>query len=161
VSPDPVLHLLAGPNGSGKTTLARRVIVPAILLPAAHSLLEDRSSFITETVFSHPSKVELVQRAQEVGYRVYLHVVVLPEALSVRRVAHRVGQGGHAVPEKKIRERYRRLWPLVVQARALADMTYVYDNSTAAQPFRLMASYELGQVLGKPTWAAWTPIELP
>jgi predicted ABC-type ATPase len=39
-------------------------------------------------------------------------------------------------------------------------MTYVYDNSTAAQPFRLMASYELGQVLGKPTWASWTPIEL-
>ncbi|MDT7549979.1 MAG: hypothetical protein QOE84_2373 [Actinomycetota bacterium] len=189
MSPDPVLHLLAGPNGSGKTTLARRVIVPATNLPFVNAddiaadrwpgaelehaydaseaasaerstQLQDRSSFITETVFSHPSKVELVQRAQEVGYRVYLHVVVVPEELSVRRVAHRVGQGGHAVPEKKIRGRYRRLWPLVVQARALADMTYLYDNSTAAQPFRLMASYELGRVLGKPTWAAWTPIEL-
>jgi predicted ABC-type ATPase len=189
VSPDPVLHLIAGPNGSGKTTLARRVIVPATHLPFVNAddiaarrwpgsevehaydasevaaaertqLLADRSSFITETVFSHPSKVELVQRAQEAGYLVYLHVVVIPEELSVRRVAHRVRLGGHAVPKAKIRQRYRRLWPLVAQARALADMTYVYDNSTAAQPHRLMASYESGRLLGVPAWAQWTPREL-
>jgi predicted ABC-type ATPase len=189
VSPDPVLHLLAGPNGSGKTTLARRVIVPATHLPFINAddiaadrwpgaelehaydaseaasaersrRLHDRSSFISETVFSHPSKVELVQSAQEAGYLVYLHVLVIPEELSVLRVAHRVRMGGHAVPEAKIRERYRRLWPLVAQARDLADLTYVYDNSTASRPHRLMASYELGRVLGKPSWAVWTPIEL-
>jgi predicted ABC-type ATPase len=189
VSPDPVLQLIAGPNGSGKTTLARHVIVPATQLPfinaddiaarqwpgaelehaydAAEAAsaersrrLQDRSSLITETVFSHPSKVELVRSAQQAGYLVYLHVVVVPEELSVRRVAHRVRLGGHAVPEAKIRERYRRLWPLVVQARDLVDATYVYDNSIAARPFRLMASYEHGRLLGSPAWAAWTPVEL-
>jgi predicted ABC-type ATPase len=189
VSADPVLHLLAGPNGSGKTTLARRVLLPATSLPFvnaddiaaerwpgaelehAHDASDaaaqqrsrrfaDRSSFITETVFSHPSKVELVRRAQEAGYLVYLHVVVVPEELTVLRVAHRVRLGGHAVPEIKIRERYRRLWPLVAQARALADLSYVYDNSTASRPYRLMASYECGQVLGAPAWAVWTPSEL-
>jgi predicted ABC-type ATPase len=189
VSGDPVLHVLAGPNGSGKTTLARRVIVPATHLPfinaddiAAHrwpgselehaydasevaaaerdQRLADRSSFITETVFSHPSKVELVQRAQDAGYLVSLHVVVIPEELSVQRVAQRVRLGGHAVPEAKIRGRYRRLWPLVVQARELADVTYVYDNSSASHPLRLMASYERGTSLGSPSWAAWTPDEL-
>lgn len=161
---DPVLHLLAGPNGSGKTTLARRVIVPATLLPCDSAeqarRLAERSSFITETVFSHPSKVALVQSAQQAGYLVALHVVVIPEELSVRRVAHRVGLGGHAVPEAKIRERYQRLWPLVAQARELADLTYVYDNSTAARPHRLMASYESGRLLGTPAWAPWTPREL-
>jgi predicted ABC-type ATPase len=189
VSGDPVLHLLAGPNGSGKTTLARRVIVPVTHLPFINAddiaaqrwpgselehaydaslaaaaerdeRLAERSSFITETVFSHPSKVELVQRAQEAGYLVYLHVVVIPEELSVARVAHRVRRGGHAVPEAKIRERYRRLRPLVVQARELADITYVYDNSRAAQPHRLMATYEHGALLGESAWAAWTPVEL-
>jgi predicted ABC-type ATPase len=186
---DPVLHLLAGPNGSGKTTLARRVIVPATSLPFVNAddlaaqrwpgaevehaydasdlaaadrnaRLEQRSSFITETVFSHPSKVALVQSAQEAGYLVSLHVVVVPDELSVHRVAHRVRLGGHVVPEDKIRARYRRVWPLVVQARELADLTYVYDNSTAARPFRLMASYESGRLLGRPTWTTWTPHEL-
>jgi predicted ABC-type ATPase len=186
VSPDPVLHLLAGPNGSGKTTLARRVLMPATDLPFVNAddlaaerwpgeelshaydasdaaaqersrRIEERSSFITETVFSHPSKLELVQTAQAAGYLVHLHVVVIPEQLSVQRVVHRVRQGGHAVPVRKIRQRYRRLWPLVAQARDLADLTFVYDNSTAARPFRLMASYELGQVLGTPSWPAWTP----
>ena len=186
---DPVLHLLAGPNGSGKTTLARRVIVPATHLPFINAddiaaqrwpgaelehayeaseaaaaerarRLAERSSFITETVFSHPSKVALVQSAQQAGYLVALHVVVIPEELSVRRVAHRVGLGGHAVPEAKIRERYQRLWPLVAQARELADLTYVYDNSIAARPHRLMASYESGRLLGTPAWAPWTPREL-
>ena len=189
MSPDPVLHLLAGPNGSGKTTLARRVLVPATDLPFVNAddiaaerwpgaelehaydasdaaaqersrRIEARSSFITETVFSHPSKLQLVQSAQGAGYLVHLHVVVIPVELSVRRVAHRVRLGGHAVPVRKIRQRYRRLWPLVARARAIADLTYVYDNSTASQPFRLMASYELGQVLGSPAWAAWVPREL-
>ena len=189
MSGDPVLHLLAGPNGSGKTTLARRVIVPVTHLPFINAddiaarrwpgselehaydasqaaaiereeRLAARSSFITETVFSHPSKVELVERAQDAGYLVYLHVVVIPEELSVQRVAHRVRRGGHDVPEGKIRERYGRLWPLVVQARVLADITYVYDNIRAAQPHRLMATYDHGTMLGEPAWAAWTPAEL-
>lgn len=119
-----------------------------------------RSSFITETVFSHPSKVELVRAAQESGYLVSLHVVVIPEELAVSRVSHRVRLGGHDVPEVKIRERYRRLWPLVAQARELADVTYIYDNSTAREPFRLLATYELGRLLGNPGWPAWTPTEL-
>jgi predicted ABC-type ATPase len=186
---DPVLHLLAGPNGSGKTTLARRVIVPATALPFVNAddiaakrwpgreiehaydaseaaaadrarRLRKRSSFITETVFSHPSKVELVRQFVAAGYLVTLHVVVIPEELSVRRVQHRVALGGHAVPERKVRERYQRLWPLVVEARQLADATYVYDNSTAARPFRLMASYESGRVLGAPSWTSWTPAVL-
>jgi predicted ABC-type ATPase len=160
VSPDPVLHLVAGPNGSGKTTLARRVIVPVTHLPFINADDIAANSFITETVFSHPSKVELVRTAQEAGYLVCLHVVVVPEDLCVLRVDHRVRLGGHAVPEAKVRERYRRLWPLVAQARQLADLTYIYDNSTAARPHRLMASYEAGRLLGRPAWATWTPIEL-
>ena len=189
MSPDPVLHLLAGPNGSGKTTLARRVLVPATGLPFVNAddiaarrwpgeelehaydasqaaaaargrRLKSRTSFITETVFSHPSKVELVRTAQLAGYLVSLQVVLIPEELAVQRVHHHVRLGGHDVPEVKIRERYRRLWPLVVQARFLADMTYVYDNSTAREPFRLVATYELGRLLGSPSWPAWTPTEL-
>jgi predicted ABC-type ATPase len=188
-SADPVLHLLAGPNGSGKTTLATRVLIPATHLPFVNAdviaaqrwpgqevehardasraaaaerdaLIGEQISFIAETVFSHPSKVDLVREAQRVGYRVTLHVVVVPEAVTVARVAERVDRGGHAVPERKIRERYRRLWPLVAQARTLADQCFVYDNSTAASALRLIASYERGVLLGAASWPRWTPAEL-
>jgi predicted ABC-type ATPase len=65
----------------------------------------------TETVFSHPSKRQLVEAAIDTGYLVSLHVVMVPEGLAVARVAQRVRDGGHDVPEDKIRSRYLRLWP--------------------------------------------------
>ena len=188
-SPDPVLHLIAGPNGAGKTTLANRVIAPATRLPfvnadviaalrwpaaqAEHAyeasqvaaeqrreLIAARTSFITETVFSHLSKLALIRDAQAAGYHVNLHVVLVPEGLTVARVSDRVRRGGHAVPEDKIRARYHRLWTLVAQARALAERTHIYDNSRAATPLQLIASYEHGLLVGSPVWPAWTPVEL-
>ena len=185
-SPDPVLHLIAGPNGAGKTTLATRVIAPVTHLPfinadviaaqrwpeaqAEHAyeasqvaadqrqeLILARASFITETVFSHPSKLALIRDAQDEGYLVLLHVVLVPEGLSVARVGDRVRRGGHTVPEDKIRERYRRLWALVVQARALAERAYIYDNSRATTPLRLVASDERGELVGATDWPTWTP----
>jgi len=186
---DPVLHLVAGPNGSGKTTLVSEVLQPVTHLPfvnadliaaemwpdaqAEHAydasaaaarqreqLIATRTSFITETVFSHPSKLALIELAQQAGYRVELHVVLLPEQTTVERVRYRVRTGGHRVPVAKIRRRYRRLWPLVARARALADVTYVYDNSLAAKPLRLVAQYEHGRPVGTPALPVWAPDDL-
>src|SRR4051794_6263895 len=186
---DPVLHLVAGPNGSGKTTLVTEVLQPVTHLPfvnadviaaenwpaaqAEHAydasaaaarererLIAARTSFITETVFSHPSKLELIELAQRSGYRVELHVVLLPEQTTVERVRYRVRTGGHRVPVAKIRRRYRRLWPLVARARELADATYVYDNSLAAKPLRLVAEYDHGRPIGTPSLPTWAPAAL-
>lgn len=90
---------------------------------ARATYLSARTSFITETVFSHPSKVDLVRDATAAGYHVHLHVILVPEDTTVSRVSHRVAHGGHAVPEEKIRERYQRLWDLVAQARGPAERT--------------------------------------
>ena len=186
---DPVLHLVAGPNGSGKTTLVSEVLQPVTHLAfvnadliaaqtwpdaqAEHAydasaaaarqreqLIATRTSFITETVFSHPSKLALIELAQQAGYRVELHVVLLPEQTAVERVRYRVRTGGHRVPVAKIRRRYRRLWPLVARARTLADATYVYDNSLAAKPLRLVAQYEHGRPIGAPELPVWAPADL-
>ena len=184
----PVLHLVVGPNGAGKSTFVREVLGPVTQLPfinadeiaelrwpgeaeshgyeaaaAAAALRADEiaagRSFITETVFSHPSKVELIGQAMRAGYLVYLHVILVPEELAVARVAHRVALGGHTVPEQKIRERYRRLWALVAIARGLADRVMLYDN-TVVRAFVLVATYERGLVIGRPSWPRWTPAEL-
>ncbi len=181
----PLLHLLAGPNGSGKSTFVTEVLQPATHLPlvnvdlidaqlwpdakAEHAheasraaadersrLMAARAPFITEMVFNHPSKVDLVAKATTLGYVVHLHVVLVPESLPVARVAARVAQGGHDVPTEKIRERYARLWPLVAVARNLADRSTFYDNTRAARPFRVVATYERARLFGEPAWPVWT-----
>ena len=120
----PVLHILAGPNGAGKSTFVRSILRPITHLQfvnadviaaerwpgqesihayeasAAASAARDEcvrhhASFITETVFSHPSKIDLLQQCITAGYIVNLHVILVPEELSVMRVAQRVAEGGH------------------------------------------------------------------
>jgi predicted ABC-type ATPase len=186
---DPVLHLLAGPNGAGKTTFFREILGPATGLEfvnadelaamiwpgteAEHAYdasdlaraerdrrIRELRSFATETVFSHPSKVDLVRRAEAAGYRVTLHVVLIPEDLAVARVRSRVDQGGHDAPEFKIRERFHRLWALLAEAIGAADEALVYDNTRAAEPFRRVASFIRGHPVGRPDWPPWTPDDL-
>jgi len=149
----PVLHLVVGPNGAGKTTFSHSVLEPATHLPAKGR------SFVAETVFSHPSKLDLIRRARERGYLVTLHVILVPEELSVVRVKLRAAQGGHSVPENKIRSRYRRLWPLIQDALRLTDDAQVYDNSRAARPYREVARYRDGAPDGKPAWPRWSPLK--
>ncbi|SEH65914.1 MULTISPECIES: AAA family ATPase [unclassified Leifsonia] len=185
----PVLHLVAGPNGSGKSTYVARLLQSVTHLPFVNAdviaaerwpdaqsehaydasraaatererLLSERRSFITETVFSHPSKLALVDEAIALGYLVHLHVILVPVEVSVNRVAERVRDGGHGVPEQKIRERYSRLWELVAKARTVADRSEFFDNSSASRPFRRVAAYEHGLPLGAPSWPAWTPAAL-
>lgn len=186
---EPVLHLIVGSNGAGKSTLFAKVIEPVTRLElinadiiaaerwpddqAAHAYdaaavaaelrdvrIGERASFATETVFSHPSKLEILHNARAAGYHSTLHVVVIPEELAVARVVERVANGGHHVPEQKIRERYQRLWDLVAEAIPLVEKAFVYDNSRARTPFRRIALFEGGELLGDADWPSWTPAAL-
>lgn len=134
--------------------------VPQPFLRSRSGALVRRESFVTETVFSHPSKLSLVGDARAAGYIVALHVVVIPVELTVARVADRVARGGDSVPEVKVRERYARLWPLVASAVRQADRATVYDNSRAAVPFRVVAKFFNGAPLAAPAWPTWAPAEL-
>ena len=180
------LDLVVGPNGAGKSTFIALTLAPelpgAVIVNAdqiarrrwpddseSHSyeaariaaatrseLIERGRSFIAETVFSHPSKLDLVDRAQAAGYTVVVHALLIPEELAVERVARRVEAGGHSVPEDKIRGRFRRLWPLVVAASQRADLATVYDNSALAGP-RVCARLAAGELVGTPVWPSWAP----
>jgi predicted ABC-type ATPase len=119
-------------------------------------LIELGRSFIAETVFSHPSKLDLVRAARAADYTVVLHVLLVPEDLAVERVERRVLAGGHAVPEDKIRERHRRLWPLVATAATASDTATVYDNSRREGP-RIVARMSGGMAVGSASWPRWTP----
>jgi len=186
---DPVLHIIAGPNGAGKTTFYAKILEPvthlefvnadviatdrwpgaevehayeAAKLAAAERAqrIQARQSFATETVFSHESKIALLRDAKQAGYRVSLHIVLISEDLAVARVVTRVFHGGHDVPEHKVRARFGRLWGHLRDAVALVDDAQVYDNASAAEPFRLVASFLNGQLIGIARWPPWTPQEL-
>lgn len=156
----PIMHIIAGVNGSGKTTFYREFLaqftpgadfvnadeIARARWPgheAAHNmsaaelanarrleLFDARLTFVTETVFSHPSKLELIEKAMDHGFSVILyHIGVSTEALARARVATRVETGGHDVPPDKVAARYRRCQQLIPVAAQLANRTFVYDNS--------------------------------
>ncbi|MEN9897795.1 MAG: hypothetical protein RLZZ66_1444 [Pseudomonadota bacterium] len=93
-------------------------------------LLQKKISFSFETVMSDYSKIDLLRRAQDQGYKTYLYFVSTcsPE-VNVNRVATRVADGGHDVPEVKIRARYIKSINLLKQAMIFSNRSYIFDNS--------------------------------
>jgi len=101
-------------------------------------------------------ELELIDTAHAAAFTVVLHALLIPEELAVQRVRHRVNAGGHDVPEDKIRQRYQRLWALVATAITRCDSATVFDNSALKGP-RIVAQMSGGQLIGAPTWPAWSP----
>ena len=183
----PTFVVLAGPNGAGKSTLYETRIAPSLNVPLINAdiiqrdelkdddmnaayqaaqiaserraeCLEQRKSFVTETVFSHPSKQELFHKGRGLGFRILLfHICVEHPDLSVARVSERVKEGGHPVPENKIRHRYDRNGPLIRQAALLSDVAHVFDNSEFNQPPKCVLSFRNGKLSfvcpRLPSWA--------
>ncbi|RQP18238.1 MAG: hypothetical protein EAS52_06100 [Parapedobacter sp.] len=115
------------------------------------ALLERGTRFSFETVFSHESNLDIMRRAAEKGYKVYLYFVSTesPE-INKYRVKLRVTRGGHDVPENKIESRYYRSLSLLTDAAEIAYQAYFFDNSLDDKPFRLIAHFKV--VDGKKVW---------
>lgn len=183
----PKMLMLAGPNGAGKSTLYNAVIkdkfkaefinadviqknelkdqsmegayaAAKIAEERRQAHLKDKKSFVSESTFSHPSKLELIDDAKKHGFDVVMfHVNVRSPDLSVKRVESRAKSGGHDVPEDKIRARYERNQSLIREAALKSKQTYVYDNSQLKQAPTLAIKMQDGVVTWAsdkvPTWA--------
>ncbi|MEM7688995.1 MAG: zeta toxin family protein [Pseudomonadota bacterium] len=173
----PTLIVLAGPNGAGKSTLYQTRVAPRFAGPfinadliqhdelgkadpsaaydAARIASERRADhiargldFVTETVFSHPSKLALIEEATAAGFDVIvMHVGVETPDLSVARVAARVEEGGHAVPEDKVRARYARNGALIRRAALMANAGLVFDNSQLNRPPKRCLVFQDGRLV--------------
>lgn len=135
---------------------ARSYEAAQVAAKTREALLDTGMSFVAETVFSHPSKLKLVNHARELGYTVVMHVLMVPEELSVARVRARVSAGGHSVPEEKIRARYTRLWTWVLASAGSCDQVIFYDNSASSGP-RIVAQVHLFEPVGTVAWPTWAP----
>jgi predicted ABC-type ATPase len=148
--------ILGGPNGSGKSSLYRALAPPGEFVnadmiarhlnpadPASASLLAGRTvlrrlsaligqrrDFVWETTLSSNQALALMRRAHTAGYEIGLVFVVLARAeLNVDRVAQRVSQGGHHIPEDIVRRRYDAALEKLADAIPLAHATAIFDNT--------------------------------
>jgi predicted ABC-type ATPase len=111
------------------------------------ALMASGKSLVTESTFSHPSKLALLAEARAMGYKIAVyHVNVRSAEISIARVKDRVTQGGHDVPEDRIRGRYERNKALIKEAVLVADRGRVFDNSRQGQPPELALAFERGRL---------------
>ena len=156
----PKIVIIAGPNGAGKTTFARAFLpqeaqcphfinadlIAAGLSPfapeaaaikAGRLMLEEiaacagrRESFAFTTL-SGMGYLRHIRAWKASGYHVSLFFLGLPSVdLAIARVAERVRQGGHDIPEDVIRRRFeagRRNFER--HYRAAVDAWALYDNA--------------------------------
>ncbi len=92
-----------------------------------------RTSFAFETTLSGRGYLRLIKVWQEAGYRVKIIFLQLASAdEAVARVAQRVKQGGHSIPEEVIRRRFAAGKDNFEKLYApLADAWALYDNAGA------------------------------
>lgn len=107
-----------------------------IMLRRIDALLRDGRSFAFETTLASKSFSRLIARAQTAGYVVSLLYVALPSAdLARRRVARRVKEGGHSIPDEVIERRFTRsLENLMYRYRRMVNEWIVYDNAELKTP---------------------------
>ncbi|MFC3560436.1 hypothetical protein [Pedobacter jamesrossensis] len=97
-----------------------------------YALLRNKKSFAFETVFSHPSKLNLIDFAHQNNYKVYLYFVgTETPKINLERVKDRVLKGGHLVETEKIEKRYFLTMGLLIDMIKKADVTYLWDNSSS------------------------------
>lgn len=116
--------------------------------------VKEGESFAFETVLSHPSHLEFLQKAKEQGYNVVLiYVTTQDPSINVERVNIRVQQGGHNVEKNKIIDRYKRSSELLPKALEIADTGFVFDNTikhTLSVVKMNSKTYTLSSQKGKP-----------
>ncbi len=123
-------------------------------------MLEQKVTFSFETVFSHESNIEFMEKAVAAGYKVYFYFVSTESPLINKyRVDLRVKQKGHFVPEDKIEDRYYRSLQLMYKAAQISYQAYFFDNSGNDAPFRVAAHFKM--ISNKKNWDPINPEEIP
>jgi predicted ABC-type ATPase len=150
----PLLVIFAGPNGSGKSTITEQYFQDITELPYINAdviakekgissldaaieaarqrteAIQNKQSFIMETVLSTREKIDFMNEAKAQGYHVRLMFITTQSpTINVDRVQNRVSKGGHDVPVDKTVSRYEKSMHLVAEAANIADSVFIFNNS--------------------------------
>jgi predicted ABC-type ATPase len=113
---------------------ASALVAGRLMIERLNELVSAESSFAFETTCSGRGYVRLLKRCRAVGYQTTLIFLWLPSAeVALARVARRVSQGGHRIPDDVVIRRYsaglRNMRHIYLP---LADWAFIYDNSDEA-----------------------------
>ena len=102
-----------------------------LMLAEIRQCVRHGESFAFETTLAGLGYLRHVRQWRLQGYHVSLFFLTLPNAeTAIARVAERVRQGGHSIPEPVIRRRFSAGWRNFESAyKAAVDDWAVYDNS--------------------------------
>ena len=159
VNADRIARLLRTADATiAADAIDRRAFSEAERLRAA--LVAAHLSFCTETVFSDPARAKLtfLETVRRQGFAVFLVFVGLESpALSIARVKQRVRQGGHDVPDDRLRARFPRTLANLREAIGIVDEAFLFDNSSYDTPYRVVLVYRDGKVVSRhPPLPGWT-----
>lgn len=99
-----------------------------VALDLTRGLIDDGVSFSIETTLAGRTHLRTIAKARSAGFKVILlYFAALSPEVCLARIARRVAEGGHNVPEVDVRRRFvRSLQNLPVYA-AQADLWRVFD----------------------------------
>jgi len=172
----PIVIAIAGSNGAGKSTFFATQLVDSGLrfvnadevarelnigpYEAAETagairaaLIERRESFVFESVLSDPvgEKVEQLAQYAVSGYGVVMIFIRINDsATSIQRVSMRASQGGHDVPDEKLKARFSRTQANLARAIERLPHVLIFDNSDLSHPYRLTERYQNGELVEIP-----------
>jgi predicted ABC-type ATPase len=164
------IWILAGGNGAGKSTFYREYLsdkglysinadeieklnlknlnysiessqnAQRLAMQYCDECIEKGISFCFETVFSHHSKLDLIQKAKKFSFEIILIYIHLKDSqLNLARVHQRVQDGGHSVPEEKILKKIPKTIINIQSALKIVDEARILDNSNSKSPFEQIA----------------------
>lgn len=102
-----------------------------LLREQIHALAEKKVDFGFETTLSGVTYVALMKKLKSIGYLLHLSFLWIPTVeIALARIADRVRRGGHHIPEKDVRRRFRRgLRNLFKLYRPMLDSLTIVNNS--------------------------------
>jgi len=102
-----------------------------LMLERIHFLAQQKKNFSFETTMASRSFLPLLQNCKQNNYQISLVFLWLNNPhLAIKRIEHRVRDGGHGIPKKVVFRRYKRgVKNFLDLYLPIADKWILYDNS--------------------------------
>lgn len=167
--------LYAGVNGSGKSTLyyssKKYLDLPRIntdeitktfgdwrenynvvragklAVKEIQRLFSEGKSFTQETTLCGKSILRNIDKAKALGYEIEMHYVGLESVeLAKERIAKRVANGGHGIPEQDVERRYEESLKNLLKVINVCDVIMVYDNTSRISGVAMISNGNIMQI---------------
>jgi predicted ABC-type ATPase len=138
----------------GGYTVENTVIAESIVRDRMRALIEEKRDFMIESNLSKKADYEWIGRMRAQGYKTNLFFLSTGDVrINKERVAQRVTEGGHNIPEAIIEQRYRMGLSYLKSEILLFDEAHLVDVAEIAQEMALLQS---GKIISKeqnlPNW---------